>query len=302
MHRLVIAPDKGMLRPFRQVSGVFLFFLFVFFFQKNNCLAASLNSVQVKQGDALALKVQVNSNLPVIIGKFRDRRIPFFQLASPHQYEGLIGVDLAEPPGIYPVTLTDHEGVRLKPIRDYRIKVLPQKFGTQELNVPQETVDLDPATLARVEKEKAEVAALLDKVTEEKLWESRFLVPTEGKIEGAFGRMRILNGQPRSPHNGEDIAAPLGAAVHASNTGKVILADDLFFSGKSLILDHGWGIFTMYFHLSEIGVQLGAVVKKGQLIGRVGATGRATGPHLHWGLRLSGARVNPYSVSRLSIP
>lgn len=280
----------------------FAFLLAAFFFEWNACLAASLTSVSVKQGDALSLKVEVNSSSPVIIGRFRDHKIPFFQLASSHEYEALIGADLAEPPGSYPVTLTDLQGVALRPVRPYRIKVLPQRFGTQELNLPRETVELDPPTLARVEKEQAEVAALLDKITEEKLWESGFLVPTEGKIAGAFGLKRILNGQPRSPHNGEDIAAPLGAEVHASNTGKVVLADDLFFSGKSIILDHGWGIYTMYFHLSEIGVHPGEVVKKGQLIGRVGASGRATGPHLHWGLRLAGARVNPFSVTRLSIP
>jgi murein DD-endopeptidase MepM/ murein hydrolase activator NlpD len=200
------------------------------------------------------------------------------------------------------VTLTDSEGVALRHGRAYQIKVLSKKFGTQELNLPQEAVDLDPAALARVEKEQAEVVALFEKVTEEKLWESGFLVPVEGKIAGAFGRRRILNGQPRSPHNGEDIAAPLGTEVHASNTGKVILTDELFFSGKSIILDHGWGTFTMYFHLSEIGVQQGEVVKKGQVIGRVGASGRATGPHLHWGLRIAGARVDPFSAARLSIP
>lgn len=279
-----------------------VFLLAALFFDWNTCLAASLTSVSVKQGEALSLKVKVDSSSPVIIGRFRDHKIPFFQLASPHEYEALIGVDLAEPPGSYPVTLTDPQGVALRPVRSYRIKVLPQKFGTQELNLPRETVDLDPPTLARVEKEQAEVAALLDKITEEKLWESGFLIPTEGKIAGTFGLKRILNGEPRSPHSGEDIDAPLGAEVHASNTGKVILANDLFFSGKSIILDHGWGIYTMYFHLSEIGVHPGKVVRKGQLIGRVGASGRATGPHLHWGLRLAGARVNPFSVTRLSIP
>jgi len=280
----------------------FAFLLATFFFGWNTCLAASLTSVSVKQGEALSLKVEVNSSSPVIFGKFRDHKIPFFQLASPHEYEALIGVDLAEPPGSYPVTLTDSQGVALRPVRSYRIKVLSQKFGTQELNLPRETVDLDPPTIARVEREQAEVVALLDKITEEKLWESGFLVPTEGKIAGTFGLKRIMNGQPRSPHSGEDIAAPLGAEVHASNTGKVILADDLFFSGKSIILDHGWGIYTMYFHLSEIGVHPGGIVRKGQLIGRVGASGRVTGPHLHWGLRLAGARVNPFSVIRLSIP
>jgi murein DD-endopeptidase MepM/ murein hydrolase activator NlpD len=246
--------------------------------------------------------VEINSDFPVIVGKFREHKIPFFRLASSHTYEALIGIDLEEPPGVYSVTLTGPEGVAFRNGRPYQIKVLSKKFGTQVLNLPQESVDLDPATLARVEKEKVEVVAVLEKVTEEKLWETGFLVPVEGKIAGAFGRKRILNGQPRSPHNGEDIAAPLGTEVHASNTGKVILTDELFFSGKSIFLDHGWGTFTMYFHLSEIGVRAGEVVKKGQVIGRVGASGRATGPHLHWGLRIAGARVDPFSAARLSIP
>ena len=280
----------------------FAFLLTAFFIDGGTCLAASSTSVSVKQGEALYLRVEVHSNSPVIIGKFRDQEVPFFRLASPGQYGALIGVDLAEPPGSYPLKLADPKGAALKPIHPYRIKVVSQKFGTQELKLPRETVDLDPPTLARVQKEQAEVTALLDKITEEKLWESGFLVPTEGKIAGTFGLKRILNGQPRSTHSGEDIDAPLGADVHASNTGKVILAQDLFFSGKSIILDHGWGIYTMYFHLSEINVLSGEAVKKGQVIGRVGASGRATGPHLHWGLRLGGARVNPFSLAGLSIP
>jgi murein DD-endopeptidase MepM/ murein hydrolase activator NlpD len=276
--------------------------LLSFFLSLNASFAASSVTVSVKQGDVASFQVEVDSDLPVIIGKFRDHKVPFFRLSSSRKYEALIGADLAEPPGVYRVTLIDPDGAALQSPRPYRIKVLSQKFGTQELNLPQESVDLDPATLARVEKEKTEMAALFGKVTEERLWESGFLVPVEGKIAGAFGRKRILNGQPRSSHNGEDIAAPMGAVVRASNTGKVVMTDELFFSGKSIVLDHGWGVFTMYFHLSEMGVQQGEVVKKGQIIGRVGASGRATGPHLHWGLRLAGARVNPFALTRVSTP
>ena len=105
-----------------------------------------------------------------------------------------------------------------------------------------------------------------------------------------------MNGQPRNPHNGEDISAPHGADVVATNDGVVRLTVDHFFSGKGLFLDHGLGLYSMYFHLSEVLVKEGDLVKAGESVGKVGATGRATGPHLHWGVKLNGARVNPYAL------
>ena len=120
--------------------------------------------------------------------------------------------------------------------------------------------------------------------------------PVNGKRTGIFGSVRIMNGQPRNPHNGEDIGAPLGTDVAATNDGVVRITVDHIFSGKGIFVDHGLGFYTMYFHLSEILVKDGDLVTAGQIIGKVGATGRATGPHLHWGVKLNGARVNPYAL------
>ena len=119
-------------------------------------------------------------------------------------------------------------------------------------------------------------------------------------MSGAFGSKRILNGQPRNQHNGEDIAASLGTPVKATNDGVVRMVDDHFFSGKGVILDHGLGLFTMYFHLDTTAVKEGERVKRGDVIGTVGKSGRATGPHLHWGAWLNGSRVNPFALARLS--
>jgi murein DD-endopeptidase MepM/ murein hydrolase activator NlpD len=113
--------------------------------------------------------------------------------------------------------------------------------------------------------------------------------------------MRMITGQPRTPHNGEDIAAESGTVVVAMNDGIARLTVDHFFSGKGVLLDHGLGLYSMYFHLSEILVREGDPVARGQEIGKVGATGRATGPHLHWGVRLNGARVDPYALLQLSL-
>jgi murein DD-endopeptidase MepM/ murein hydrolase activator NlpD len=129
-----------------------------------------------------------------------------------------------------------------------------------------------------------------------RLWHSGFIEPVSGKRTGIFGSVRIMNGQPRNPHNGEDIGAPLGTDVAATNDGVVRLTVDHVFSGKGVFVDHGLGFYSMYFHLSEILVKDGDLVKAGQILGRVGATGRATGPHLHWGVKLNGARVNPYAL------
>jgi murein DD-endopeptidase MepM/ murein hydrolase activator NlpD len=180
--------------------------------------------------------------------------------------------------------------------RHYAVEVLPVHFSTQELTVPQNYVDLDEETAKRAEEEQEKILQSLNKVTAQRFWEGRFIIPVEGKIAGSFGLRRIMNGQARSPHSGEDINAPKGTDVHATNEGVVALVGDFFFSGKSLILDHGLGLYSMYFHLDEVDVVEGAKVRKGAVVGKVGATGRATGPHLHWGTRINGARVNPLSI------
>jgi murein DD-endopeptidase MepM/ murein hydrolase activator NlpD len=119
------------------------------------------------------------------------------------------------------------------------------------------------------------------------------------KVNSAFGFRRVVNGLARAPHEGVDLKAALGAPVVAANDGRVVLEDNLFFSGNSLFLDHGGGLYTMYFHLSEFRVPTGASVRKGDVIGLAGMTGRVTGPHLHWGARLNGARIDPLDLLAL---
>jgi murein DD-endopeptidase MepM/ murein hydrolase activator NlpD len=137
-------------------------------------------------------------------------------------------------------------------------------------------------------------------VTPERLWDGPFRVPLDGVTTGKnFGRRRILNGEPRSPHTGVDFPAVKGTPVHATQAGRVALAQELYFSGNTVVLDHGLGIYTFYGHLDSIAVQEGETVKAGELLGEVGATGRVTGPHLHWGLTVERARVNPLELVQL---
>lgn len=135
-----------------------------------------------------------------------------------------------------------------------------------------------------------------------RLWQTGFIEPVHGKRTGIFGSVRIMNGQSRNPHNGEDIGAPMGTDVMASNDGVVRLVVDHIFSGRGIFVDHGLGLYSMYFHLSDVLVKEGDLIRAGQVIGKVGATGRATGPHLHWGMKVNGARVNPYTLLDLPFP
>ena len=126
------------------------------------------------------------------------------------------------------------------------------------------------------------------------------MVPIPG-VEGGrnFGHRRVFNGQPRAPHSGADLTAATGVEINAVNAGRVVLAKDLFFSGNAVFIDHGLGVYSTYLHLSEMLVEPGTMVEQGQVIGLAGATGRVTGPHLHWGVRILSARVDPFSLLEL---
>lgn len=158
-------------------------------------------------------------------------------------------------------------------------------------------MDLSPKDLARATREAERLGRIYARVTPERLWTGGFRLPLEGtQPSDNFGRKRLLNGKPRSPHAGVDFSAPPGTSVRAPQRGRVALASALFFSGRTVVLDHGLGLFSFYGHLSALDVKEGEMVEAGDPLGRVGATGRATGPHLHWGLRLNGARVDPLDL------
>ncbi len=173
------------------------------------------------------------------------------------------------------------------------VEVADYPYPEQRLNVPEKTVHLSVEDEARAEREHAEVDALWSR-----RGPVRFSLPLYPPLDpmpepASFGARRILNGEPRSPHTGIDLRAAAGTPVHAAANGTVVLAADHFFSGRSVFIDHGGGLVTMYFHLRTMKVAAGDGVRRGQVIGTVGSTGRATGPHLHFGVRWLGARIEP---------
>ena len=169
----------------------------------------------------------------------------------------------------------------------------------QRLTVADAYVELSPENLERALREAKELDEIHNAISGEALWSQPFIVPIPGGAGANFGSRRVFNGESRNPHAGADLRATTGTPVHSTNRGRVVLAADLFFTGNTVIVDHGLGIYTLYAHLSRIDVKKDAMVEREQTIGLAGATGRVTGPHLHWGARVQNARVDPFSLINL---
>ncbi len=253
------------------------------------------------QGQIIVVKIPTDDAVTEVQGSFLGRTVGFFpdtRPGEPKGFVGLVGVDMQDKPGTHELAVKIKNGERSRTL-SYNIFVAKKTFRVERLKLPKDKVDLDAKSIARWRAEQRHVREALARNSEVRLWQPGFVKPVNGRRTGSFGSVRIMNGQARNPHSGEDIGAPLGTDVAATNDGVVRLTVDHIFSGKGVYLDHGLGFYSMYFHLSEIFVKNGDLVKAGQIIGKVGATGRATGPHLHWGVKLNGARINPFALLEL---
>lgn len=183
-------------------------------------------------------------------------------------------------------------------VQEVRIAIDPRDWPVERIDgVPPKTVDPPPAIAARIAREQAAVSAARDRDDARDDFAQPFLWPVQGRISGRFGNQRVYNGTPKSPHSGMDIAATNGTPVKAPAAGIVTFAaPDLYLTGGTVLIDHGAGVSSNFLHLSRIDVKVGDRVVQGQVFGAVGATGRATGPHLHWGMNWFGVRVDPLLV------
>ncbi|HTG29635.1 MAG TPA: M23 family metallopeptidase [Methylomirabilota bacterium] len=265
-----------------------------------------LSAPQASQGSLILAAVRSQKPLREVTGKWNERNVYFWEGGSAgaarrgtneYQREVLLGVDLEKAPGEYEfsVSATTENGEHAECTATLPVRA--GKFATESLTVQKQFVEPNEEQAQRAVAEQEKLRQIFDHTTPEKLWHGSFRLPLTGGVRGTnFGKRRILNGQPRSPHTGADFPVPTGTPIHATQSGRVVLAQELYFSGNTVIIDHGLGVYSLYGHLSATDVAVGDAVKAGAVIGKVGATGRVTGPHLHWGVTVNKARVNPIQL------
>ena len=254
----------------------------------------------VQPGEVIMVILKENPSVKEVIIRFLGEDYSLHKEGSALKSFVFIGLDLGLQPGVHVMKIyirkMDDQWENIQK----EIPVAAKEFPVKKLWVDERFVTPPPSALERIKIE-AEIIKIAYSVTAPRwLGEGKFIIPSSDEVVPNFGERRVYNNKPRSLHSGVDISSPLGTPVRASNSGRVVLARDLYFAGKTVIIDHGLGLFTLYCHFSRIMVTRGEFVRKGAVIGEVGATGRVTGPHLHWGIKLLGSRIDPFSL--LSLP
>jgi murein DD-endopeptidase MepM/ murein hydrolase activator NlpD len=257
---------------------------------------------QIETGSPCLFKVVTAQPLSNLHGTWQGHDITFFPVGQHGVWYGLAVVDVEVKPGSYSLgltaTLSDGKGVQA----ERTIAVLQAPYKSEKLRVPNRYVQPDAETLRRIESDKQFKKAAFSHEIAEAEWSGKFLPPIDSTESEGFGTRRTFNGKLASIHRGLDYHAKVGTPVTAANSGEVVLARELFYEGNCVIIDHGQRFMTLYMHLSKLTVGEGDKVEKGQQIGLSGATGRATGPHLHMALRWQDAYLDPAQLWALPLP
>lgn len=262
-------------------------FALMLFFSYGLLHAASLPHVEPVPGGIAVIPLE-NSGTETPSAYFNGQRV--MVLKNEQQWLAIVGIPLGTPPG------TQSLQVQTSPNQQsHQAFVINDKqYATQRLTIKDKRkVEPAPEDLKRIDRENRVMNAAFAAWREQADIPLQFDLPTDGPLSSPFGLRRIFNGQPRNPHSGLDVAAPAGSAVHAPAPGRVVAVGNYFFNGNTVLIDHGQGLVTMYCHMQKILVKKGQMLARGDMIGAVGQTGRATGPHLHWSVSLNNARVDP---------
>lgn len=248
--------------------------------------APRMSATTAVPGGVARIRLGASEQPPQV--RVRGERVLLLREGS--EWVAFVGIALAAKPGSRVRVQAEHAGGRHEQLE---IKVVPKKYASQYLKVSPDKVDLSAEDLGRYERERTHLAGVLRTFTDAAPASLAMLQPAPGQRSSSFGLQRFFNGQARNRHGGMDIAAPEGTPVVAASAGRVIDAGDYFFQGRTVILDHGQGFLSLYAHLSAIDTAAGDVVSAGSPIGKVGATGRVTGPHLHFSVYLNAVAVDP---------
>ena len=258
-------------------------------------LSLMLTVFSVVQGDAVQLEYPQEAGLNRIEVQWRNRAVPLVRVGD--SWVTIIGADLDLSAGDYPANVTFQFSDGRREERREVVRVTSKAFPITRLTVAPRFVELSPEDLARANRERRRLGEVFARITPEIHWKEAFEVPIPDAVGSNFGHRRVFNDQPRNPHSGADISATAGTPVRSSNRGMVVETGDYFFNGNTVIVDHGVGIYSVYLHLSRIDVEPGQLVEKGDVLGLVGATGRVTGPHLHYGARWRRRESHPPPVT-----
>jgi len=261
-------------------------------------IAAAARAIQ--PGELVVLTITLSAPVERLRVRAFGRDAAAFSV-DPRSWRALIGIDLDVAPGLHHVSVEGQAGAQ-KIQTTYELRVRPHTFPTRRLSVDEAFVNPPSEMEARIQQEAAELQRIWKASAPERLWSGHFARPVPGEAVSRFGTRSVFNGHARNPHSGADFMSPTGTPVHAPNGGRVMLARELYFSGNTVVIDHGLGVFSLLAHLSAIDVHEGGTVAADQIVGRVGATGRVTGAHLHWAVRVGGARVDPLAVLALLGP
>jgi len=246
-------------------------------------------------GEAVAVNIPAEPELQRVTLEWNKRKVEM--ISADAGWYALIGIDLNVEPGAHQAQAVYRYAGGRSETRSVAVNVTTKDYPTTRLEVAPKYVGLSEENQARAAEDRKKINAAYATTRSEPYWSEPFQVPIPGVAGGRnFGHRRVFNDQPRAPHSGADLTAATGTEILSTNRGKVILTGDFFFNGKAVFVDHGMGVLSMYLHLSEISVEEGQIVERGELVGLAGATGRVTGPHLHWGIKVTGARVDPFSL------
>ena len=263
-------------------------------------LSYELRGGPAHPGNVLEITVTTSRDVAGVTARAFGQTATLLREGSARRWRGLIGVDVAVTESSSLLVSADLGNGRHM-VTPSPIAFKPRYFRTRRLRVASQFVDPSPQELERIRAEAERLEAIFGTVTIPDHVET-FTRPVPGPPSGNFGNRSVFNGEPRAPHAGEDFRGTTGTPVRAPGGGRVVLAEDLFFTGQTVVIDHGLGLYSLLAHLSRIDVTPGQQVTRGNTVGLLGATGRVTGPHLHWTVRLGGARVDPLRVLALLAP